>query len=144
MNWLLLALSSAVTFALADFLAKISSDKIHPYIGAFIVNLSSALILLIPITYFYLKGEDLFIMKHQGLQFAILAGIVVGIASLLMFKTFSLGTNLSISVPIIRTGTVLIATLLGILLLKEGISLKAVFGIGFSVIGIYLISTAKS
>ena len=143
MNWILLALTSALTFSLADLFGKLSSDKLNPYLGTFIINLSAALILLIPLTYFYLKGENIFAVKPPGIQYAILAGISVGIASLFMFKTFATGVNLSISVPVVRTGMVITATILGVVLLKEGISLKAILGIGFAVVGIYLVSTAK-
>jgi uncharacterized membrane protein len=143
MNWLILALASAVTFTLADFFGKLSSDKLHPYLGAFIINLSSALILLIPLTYFYLRGDNVLTTKPLGIPYAIIAGITVGLASLFLFKTFASGVNLSVSVPVVRTGIVVLATILGVIFLKEGFSLKALLGVGFSVIGIYLVSTAK-
>lgn len=143
MHWLILALASAITFSIADLFGKLSSDKLHPYLGAFLINFFSALTVFIPLIFFYLKGEPVFEVKPKGISFAIIAGITVGLASLFLFKTFASGVNLSISVPVVRTAIVVIASVLGILILKEGINVKLIAGLFLSIIGIYLISTAK-
>lgn len=87
-------------------------------------------------------GEQANVTK-LGLTYSIIAGVFVGLASIFFIRMFALGTNLSIGVPLVRVGMVIMSAVLGILLLKEGVNLK--FGIGFilSLFGLYLVMTAK-
>lgn len=80
-------------------------------------------------------------MKPNGLLFSILAGIMVGLASIFFTKLFAIGTNLSIGVPIVRIGMVVFASILGVLLLKEGINVKYVVGVLLSLTGLFLVIT---
>ena len=54
---------------------------------------------------------------------------------------FARGKNLSIGSPLVRVGTVLFASILGILLLKESINVKYAVGFLLSLLGLFLIVT---
>lgn len=122
-----------------DFFIKLSSGKIHEGLGGFVINAAASTVLLMSVILAKARGEIIFETKPGGLIYSILAGIAIGITTILMLKVFALGVNLSIGIPIFRIGIVLIASLLGILLLKEAVSLKYLVGFVLSLIGLYLL-----
>ncbi|GAI86232.1 unnamed protein product, partial [marine sediment metagenome] len=73
--------------------------------------------------------------------YSVLAGVSIGLASLFFIKMFASGANLSIGVPLVRIGIVLLASVLGILILKEGFSFRYLIGFALSLIGLYLLIT---
>ena len=54
---------------------------------------------------------------------------------------FSQGVDLSIGTPVIRTGGIVLAATLGILVFREGFNWQYVIGFALAVIGIYLVVT---
>ena len=139
MSWLTYGLATIVFYSLFDFFLKISSDKINTWLNAFIVNLVATLVLVIFIVYLKFQGEKLFDMKAGGLLYSILAGLAIGGASIFFVKMFATGTHLSIGVPLVRIGMVILGSMLGVLLLKEGISLRYFMGIALSLLGLFLV-----
>ena len=143
MNWLTFALATIVFYSLMDFFIKISSDKIHSGLGGFIINFVSTIVLLIFLLYSKLQGEKVLETKPGGLLYSTLAGASIGFATIFFIKMFATGTNLSIGVPLVRIGIVLLASMLGIVLLKEGVSLKYLLGFLLSLVGLYLLITSR-
>jgi uncharacterized membrane protein len=141
MNWILFASLTIVFYSLFDFFLKMSSDKIHAYWGGFIVNLVATIVMLVFVFYAKFHGEKIFEVKPNGVLFSIFAGISVGLVTVFFFKMFATGVNLSIGAPLVRVGMVVLASILGIVLLKEGINLRYVVGIFVSLLGLYLILT---
>ena len=141
MSWLTFALLTIVFYSLFDFLVKLSSSRIHGGLAAFIMNIVSAVVVLIYLIFLASKGEKVIDIKQNGLLFSTLAGLAIGLASIFFVKMFATGTNLSIGVPLIRIGIVLFTSVLGVLLLKETINLKYLVGFILASIGLYLIIT---
>ncbi len=139
MAWLNYAFLTIIFYSFFDLFLKLSSTKMNTWFNAFIINLVATLVLLVFIIYAYFSGEKLFNVKPGGWLFSILAGFAVGGASIFFVKMFATGTNLSIGVPLVRVGMVVLGSLLGILLLKEGYSFKYILGVLFSIIGLFLV-----
>lgn len=143
MNWLVFALLTIIFYSIFDFFVKLSSDKIHSAFGVLIMNFISTVVLLVIVIYSKIQGEKVFFSKPGGVLYSLLAGFSIGVASIFLMKTFATGTNMSIVVPTVRIGIVLLASVLGILLLKEGVNLKYFIGFFFSLVGLYLLITAR-
>lgn len=143
MNWFIFAVISAIFYSLFDFLIKLSSDKINIWLNAFLANFVSCLIALGVLLYLYFHGEKVFVTKQGGYLYTILAGIAITGAAIFFLKMFAVGTNLSLGVPIVRIGMVILGSLLGVILLKEGITLKYMLGFFLSIAGLYLIVTSR-
>ncbi len=143
MNWIYFALGSIISFALADTLSKLVSSKMNIFVSTFIINLVSGLALLVFIIPMLLKDKSVFNMSKEGLFLSLGAGIAVASATLFFMKLFSTGTNLSIASPSVRIGTLLLVSLIGVIFLKEGISLKYIAGIILSLVGLYLLTTSQ-
>jgi uncharacterized membrane protein len=139
MAWLNFALLTIVFYSLFDLFLKLSSDKMNTWFNAFIINLVATLVLLVFVVYTYFTGEKLFDVKPGGWLFSILAGLAIGGASIFFVKMFATGTNLSVGVPLVRIGMVVLGSLLGIFLLKEGVSVKYILGVILSLAGLFLV-----
>lgn len=141
MAWLNYAFLTIIFYSLFDLFLKLSSDKMNTWFNAFIINLVATLVLLVFVVYAYFSGEKLFAVKPGGWLFSILAGIAVGGASIFFVKMFATGTNLTVGVPLVRVGMVVLGSLLGVFLLKEGYSLKYILGVLLSIAGLFLVIT---
>ena len=137
--WLFFAGATILFYSIFDFLVKISSSKINGSFGAFIMNFVSAIVVLIYMIYSSFQGEKVLSNKPGGIFYSTLAGIAIGLASIFFIRMFATGTNLSIGVPLVRIGIVVLASIIGIFLLKEGVSLRYILGFLFSLFGLYLI-----
>lgn len=143
MNWLGFAILTAIFYSLFDFFVKLTSDKMHPLLGGFIINFVSAVILLVLVIVAKFNGDKVFAIKPNGIFYSVLAGIAIGLVTVTFFKMFATGTNLSTGSLIVRVGTVVLATILGVVLLKESVNLKYILGFLVSMVGLYLVMTAR-
>lgn len=142
LNWISLAVMTAVFYGVYNFFIKVSSGHINQIVGAVILQIVAAL----------LGGVILLIMKMtnspleispKGVWFAILAGIFVGLAEITSFFVFSKGVYASIGIPIVIGGSVLVGAVLGLIFLKETINPANILGILFIVGGIILLTINK-
>lgn len=141
MAWLNFAFITIVFYSLFDLFLKLSSDKMNTWLNAFVVNLVATLVLLAFVILTYFQGEKLFTVKPGGWFFSILAGLAIGGASIFFVKMFATGTNLSVGVPLVRIGMVVLGSILGIALLKEGFNAKYILGVILSLAGLFLVIT---
>jgi uncharacterized membrane protein len=143
MNWLTTALFTIIFYSLFDLFLKFAAGKINDNLGAAIINITS---FIVAVSWFWLRyqfgGEQADITK-PGLIYSIIAGVFVGLASIFFIRLFALGVNLSVGVPLVRVGMIVLGSLFGVLLLKEGINLRYLLGFGLSILGMYLVMTAK-
>jgi transporter family protein len=86
-----------------------------------------------------LQGQPL-VVSGQGLALAALAGVSVGIAEILTFVVFSRGVPASVGTPVIVGGSVLLAALLGLVVLREALSFGQAGGLVLIVAGIALLA----
>ncbi len=142
MNWLTTALFTILFYSVFDLFVKLASGKINDNLGAAIMNIVSFFVAFIWLLIRSYSGEQVSFTK-PGIIYAVLAGIFVGLASIFFIRMFALGVNLSTGVPLVRVGMIVLGSFFGVLILKDGINLKYIIGFLFSVIGLYLIITAK-
>ena len=140
MNWIFLALMTAVFYGAYNVFIKISSGHINQIVGAVILQIVAAL----------LGGAILLIMKlmnspleisQKGIWFAVLAGVFVGLAEITSFFVFSKGIPASIGIPIIIGGSVLFGAILGLTFLKETLDPIHYLAMGLIVAGVAILST---
>lgn len=115
----------------------------HSSLNGVLVNLIGMGIAALYLLYSYLQGEKVFAVKPGGWWPTIMAGIVIGFAGIFIVKMFASDVNLSLGSPLVRIGSVILASLLGIFILREGINARYIFGFVIAVVGLVLIFTAK-
>ena len=135
MSWFTWAIITAVFYGIFDFFVKKTAGKVEDGLAAFIINTVSAIVLVFYLLISKYKGVKFF-ASTEGIMYATLGGIIIGLASITFIKVFSAGSLLSIGVSIVRVGMVLIAVTLGFIILQEKLQVKQLIGILTALIGL--------
>lgn len=141
MNWIFLAITTAGFYGAYNFFIKVSSGHINQIVGAVILQIVAALLGGAVLLYLKITNSPLEI-STKGIGFAVLAGVMVGLAEITSFYIFSKGVPLSIALPVIVGGSVLVGTILGFIFLKETLTPIHYLGIALILLGIAVL-TAK-
>ncbi|GAB2784948.1 transporter family protein [Hymenobacter luteus] len=139
MQWLLLALLTALCLAFYNFFIKLAADHISAAAGAVILQLVAAALGGLWLLWLRLKGQPLEV-SGKGAGLAIAAGLGVGLAEILTFVVFSRGVPSSVGTPVIVGGSVLLTAVLGLVVLREALSWPQALGLVSIVVGIALLA----
>ncbi|MFA6994004.1 MAG: EamA family transporter [Patescibacteria group bacterium] len=139
MNWVALALISAALYGGYNFLIKVAAGSINQIVGALTLQIAAAVVGGVFLIIMKLTGQQ-FVVSPRGFFWAAIAGVVVGLAEITSFIVFSKGVSASIGVPIIIGGSVVAATILGLLFAKESLQWTQVLAICLIVAGAAILS----
>lgn len=138
-NWLPLALLTALCLALYNFFIKLAANHLSPAVGAVVLQLVAAGLGAAWLLKLKLQGQPL-ALSGRGLGMAALAGLGVGLAEILTFVVFQRGVPASVGTPVIVGGSVLLTALMGLVVLREALSLPQLGGLVLIVAGIALLA----
>ncbi|MBT3985652.1 EamA family transporter [archaeon] len=139
MSWVLYAVLAMVGFGLFNYFVKLSAGKINVPLAVAIIAGTASIIGFIVFGYYKFTGHEL-VFTTQGLKFAIYAGIFTALAELFYYLMFLKDTPLSIGLPAVVGGTVVIGVVLGFVFLHETLPLLKIIGVIVTLIGITLLS----
>ena len=139
MNWLPLALLTALCLAFYNFFIKLAASYLPPAVGAVVLQLVAAALGTAWLLKLKLQGQPLAI-SGKGLGLAALAGLGVGLAEILTFVVFQRGVNSSVGTPVIVGGSVLLTAVLGLVVLRETLTISQAGGLLLIVVGIALLA----
>lgn len=140
MNWILLAITTAIFYGAYNVFIKVSSGHINQIVGAVILQIVAALVGVIILLILKITNSPL-VISQKGVWFAVLAGIMVGLAEITSFYVFSRGVPVSTGIPIIIGGSVLVGAVLGLTFLKETLTPIHYLAIALIVAGVIILST---
>lgn len=139
--WMLMALISAVCYGTNNIFLKLASGKVSDTLSALCIQ---ALSLAVICTYFaytrWIQGEGIS-WTRAGVLFAAGSGFMMGLGLIFLLAVFRMGGPISLAIPVLLSGQVVIAVVVGILFFKEGFSLTRVLGLAFCFLGIWLASS---
>ncbi|HVP35457.1 MAG TPA: EamA family transporter [Terriglobales bacterium] len=141
--WLIGSIILAIIFGFFNVFNKIAAGKISDSLGALLVESTAVLCILLLFVYLSLTGKRSLVTTSQGVIFSILAGICVGIGSVLYFFIFRSKGELSIAGPIVWGGSLLIMAIAGLVFLKEPFSIQKLLGVALSLIGLMLLAGSR-
>ncbi|MBF9238926.1 EamA family transporter [Hymenobacter sp. BT683] len=139
MHWLPLALLTALCLALYNFFIKLAANHVSAAAGAVVLQLVAAALGAVWLVKLKLQGQPLNI-TGKGVLLAALAGLGVGLAEILTFVVFQRGVNSSVGTPVIVGGSVLLTAVLGLAVLREGLTMPQAGGLILIVAGIVLLA----
>lgn len=139
MNWLFYALLAASGFGFYNFFLKMSSDKLSPAVANIFIAGTSCLIAIISSVYLKLNGQDLLITK-ENIKFPVIAGLFTGMAEIFYLTMYSKNTPITIGNPLVVGGSIVIAVILGLIILKEPMNGIKVAGIILTLTGLVVLS----
>ncbi len=141
MSWVTISIIAALFFGLSDLLTKLLGRNIHILLSSFLLTITSAFAIGVYLIYMKLFKNEVLFLNKKGIIISGLIGLIIAVATILFILAFSKADKLSAVSPLIRSLTIIIASLLGILFLKEKFTLKYIIGLILCIVGIYLITT---
>jgi drug/metabolite transporter (DMT)-like permease len=136
-RWLPYALVCSFFLATADFFIKLASNKISTSVGMFIYGATTFAVGFAWVSYLKITGQPLLITR-TGLLYSLAVGVAFSIVTGLLYLTFT-HVSVSLGSPTIRVMGIVIASLLGILVLREPFTWRYALGVLLTITGIALI-----
>ena len=136
-RWLPYALACSIFLAAADFFIKLASDKISAGMGMFVYGATTFSVGLLWVSYLKITGQPLFITQ-TGFLYSIAVGVSFSFVTILLYLTFA-RVSVSVGSPTIRVLGIVVASLLGILILREPFTWRYALGVLFTIAGVALI-----
>jgi transporter family protein len=144
--WIGPALVCTFSYALYNICIKKASTSIDPMLGGVLLQIVAAILgtLLLVGTRVTAQSTRSIPTRADGIKWAILAGLAVGVAEILSFMISSLGVQAMQSIPIVIGGSVLFGTILGTVWLNEVLTVKGWCGVFLIAAGIALVGMDPS
>ncbi len=133
------AITAIGFIGVSDILRKLGSQLKDPFFTNLMFQIGSITATVICYVLFSRKVE----VNSNGILLAVLGGVFVSLFSLFSFKTLEAGPGVSTVMPVLRIGGVALVAILGVVFLREKLSLQAFAGLFLSSIGIILLFMAK-
>ena len=137
MRWIPFAAVCAVFLASADFFVKLASSRISSSLGAMVYGLTTLGAGLAWVLYERATGQPQF-STPAGWGYAFLVGLAFSGVTILLYVTYT-KVDVSIGSPTIRLSAVVLASLLGIAVLREPFTWRYLLGVVLAVAGVWLI-----
>ncbi len=140
MAWIKYALITACALAAADLCVKLAANRISSSLAVLMYGSCTFSTGLVWVLWQWARGNPQHaqlsgILASMGMGFAF-SGVLIG-----LHVTFSAGAPISLGSPVIRLGGILLASIAGLILLREPLTLRYVIGILLVCGGMYLIVT---
>lgn len=132
----LLLSTAALMFGLYNVFIKISAGHINAVLGAVVLQFVAAFLGLGLLLYQQAGSAAPLQFNRAGLLLAVGAGLAIGLVEILTFVVYGRGVPVAVGNPLIIGGSLVVTTLVGIVLLKEGASSLQVAAIGMIIFGV--------
>lgn len=142
MQLIILIVLATIFYTLYDAFASRASSGIDPNISSVIFNGLGAIVPLLIYSFVRLRKHPIVSTTKEGIVYSILAGVAIAIFSVLFVKIFQKG-NLSYVVPLIYGGTIVLASIIGIVLFHDKVSTLQLAGLGVISVGVVMVVLAK-
>ena len=145
MNWLQFSLITVVLYSIHDITLKHLAGTVNSTLASVLINGSAAIVLFI-----YLLTQTSAGKISLGTPlwsattfFLLVAGASLGIATITFMNAFASDGQLSIAVPVVYAGVIVLCLLVGVMFFSETLHWKQLIGAGLAIAGIYLMSAPK-
>jgi len=142
--YILILIALAILFRAAfDILVSRTGGKIDDNLSNTLVNAAATVAAIIPL--FYLKTIDVISIPTTpgGVALSIFAGLAVGIFTLFLIKSYQAG-GLVYTTPLVYGGTIVLASIAGIVIFQESASFFQLVGIAVILAGMAIVIYAKA
>jgi drug/metabolite transporter (DMT)-like permease len=138
--WIAYAAVTALFLAVADSSVKLAAGRLSSSLGLLIYGACTFSTGLGWVLWQYFHGDP-FHAQASGVLFAMVVGVAFSAVTVGLYATFAAGAPISIASPVVRLGGLIVASVVGIAVLREPFSLRYVAGMLLVLLGLYLILT---
>lgn len=142
-GWFPLALVAAILYGLHNVFTRLASGKIDDYLGGLVLESTATLGIALYILYLYGREATTLEWTRSGIGYSMLAGICVGLGTVLFFVLFRIGAPLSTAGPIVLAGGIALMSVAGCLLFKEPFNVYKALGLAFTLAGTVLLKSSS-
>jgi len=145
MNWFQFSLVTVVLYSIHDITLKHLAGSVNSTLASVLINGSAAIVLLIYLLTQTSAGKiSLGVPLWSSTTFYLLvAGASLGIATITFMNAFASDGQLSIAVPVVYAGVIVLCLLVGVMFFSETLDWRQMMGAGLAIAGIYLMSAPK-
>lgn len=139
MSWYLFAVLSFIFSAFYNVLAKVGATKMNVFAANITIGVASIFVAVAV----FLIGAPLGSIAASGtgpLIYSILSGLSVGISGALYMVALSKSAPVSVILPTVFGGSIILTAILGVLILGESMSYLKAAGLVSMIIGLILVS----
>jgi uncharacterized membrane protein len=129
-----------VVYALFGTFNAQAGGRIDAALSSAIFNGLAAIIALIVVVVQRLDGESSVALRASGVIYSVLAGIAVGVFSIVLIRIYGRGGQLSFVFQTIYGGAIALAAIVGWLVLKDGVTVLRVVAVLMIAAGIGLLA----
>jgi drug/metabolite transporter (DMT)-like permease len=140
MGWTQYALFTAFALAAADLFVKLAAGKLSNSVAMLLYGSCTFMIGLVWVLWQWGRGVSQY-AQAAGTMAALGVGVAFSGVTLGLYATFGAGVPISVGAPVIRLGGILLASLAGLVLLREPLTLRYAIGMLLVCSGLYLIIT---
>jgi uncharacterized membrane protein len=140
--WQQAALGAACLIALHYLLLRAAAGRIGDSLGALVLEGTAALGILVAYA-LGLRG-DVVATSRAGTAFAVLSGLCISGASILLFFALRRGGPVASTGTIVLGGGVAISAVLAPVLFREPLTTRRVIGVALGVLALVILSTERS
>jgi len=137
-SWILYASIAALSLVVADFCLKLAAGRITSSLGVFLYGTCTFLTGLFWVLWDYAQGNAMR-ADLAGILSAVGVGIAFSAVTVSLYATFTAGAPVSVASPFIRLSGVVVVSVIGLVVLKESLTIRYVIGMVLTVVGLYLI-----
>jgi bacterial/archaeal transporter family protein len=138
--WLIYAMVTAFFLASADCFIKLASGRISSSLGLLIYGACTFTTGIVWVLFERLKGIPLHAQPIAYL-WALGVGVSFSAVTVGLYATFGAGAPISLASPLVRLGGLVVASVVGLTLFNETLTVRYVLGMVLVFGGLYLIVT---
>ena len=140
MTWIVYASIAAFSMSAADAFVKLAANRISSSLGLLIYGSCTFLTGVGWTLWNYTHGVPQY-ARPLGFLCALGVGVAFSSVTVCLYRTFEANAPISVAMPLIRLSGLFLVVLLGLVILREPLSLRYVIGIILACIGLYLVVT---
>jgi bacterial/archaeal transporter family protein len=138
--WIIYASVTAVFLAAADCFIKLASGRISSSLGLLVYGGCTFATGLVWVLSQRLQNVPLN-SDLPGFFYALGVGISFSAVTIGLYATFTAGAPISLASPLVRLGGLVIASVIGFVIFREGLTVRYIAGMFLVFLGLYLILT---
>lgn len=139
MNWVTYSLIAILFLGFSDIFRKLASSISNSQFANLIFQCGAFVTSLL----IFLTVDKTIINNPKSVIYAFIGGALIAVATLFSIKALATGQPVSLVMPTLRAGGVALVAVLGLLILRDKMTVQTVLGLIFSSIGIYLLFQNK-
>ena len=130
------AIVGAASFHIA---LKYAGGALSSAAGILVLQIAAAIGAFLIYMFSPVQPKEQFTSSVNGIALTVFAGIVIMLTNYCIIAMYAMNAPISIAVPVIRSGAMLLSFIAGVFLFQEGIDFKKIMGLGLTVSGLFLL-----